>query len=126
ACSQETSRSRPSLSSSDAARRVSCPAEFRPIPPSCRRRKRRRSPSTESPEKPEGMVRASATCQGYPKQRRRAAFEKAVFARFKLCESNDGPSKTMHVHLIDGTYELFRHFFAVPSSLDAGGQEIGA
>ena len=32
----------------------------------------------------------------------------------------------MHVHLIDGTYELFRHFFAVPSSLDAGGQEIGA
>src|SRR5437588_6618507 len=38
----------------------------------------------------------------------------------------DGPSKTMHVHLIDGTYELFRHFFAVPSSLDAGGQEIGA
>lgn len=32
----------------------------------------------------------------------------------------------MHVHLIDGTYELFRHFFAVPSSLDASGQEIGA
>jgi 5'-3' exonuclease len=32
----------------------------------------------------------------------------------------------MHVHLVDGTYELFRHFFAVPSSLDAGGQEIGA
>ena len=32
----------------------------------------------------------------------------------------------MDVHLIDGTYELFRHFFAVPSSTDAGGQEIGA
>jgi len=30
------------------------------------------------------------------------------------------------VYLIDGTYELFRHFFAVPSSKDAGGQEIGA
>lgn len=32
----------------------------------------------------------------------------------------------MNVHLIDGTYELFRYFFAVPSSKDANGQEIGA
>src|SRR6476660_4204618 len=32
----------------------------------------------------------------------------------------------MDVHLIDGTYELFRHFFAVPSTTDANGQEIGA
>lgn len=32
----------------------------------------------------------------------------------------------MNVHLIDGTYELFRYFFAVPSSKDASGQEIGA
>jgi len=32
----------------------------------------------------------------------------------------------MHVHLIDGTYELFRHFFAVPSSTDIFGREIGA
>ncbi len=32
----------------------------------------------------------------------------------------------MKVHLIDGTYELFRYFFAVPSSKDASGQEIGA
>ena len=32
----------------------------------------------------------------------------------------------MEVHLIDGTYELFRHFFAVPSATDANGQEIGA
>jgi 5'-3' exonuclease len=32
----------------------------------------------------------------------------------------------MDVYLIDGTYELFRHFFAVPLSKDAGGQEIGA
>jgi len=30
------------------------------------------------------------------------------------------------VHLIDGTYELFRHFFAVPSAVDGDGQEIGA
>src|SRR3979411_1390613 len=32
----------------------------------------------------------------------------------------------MDVHLLDGTYELFRHFFAVPASADADGQEIGA
>src|SRR6201981_3019479 len=32
----------------------------------------------------------------------------------------------MDVYLIDGTYELFRHFFAVPSSADSNGQEIGA
>jgi 5'-3' exonuclease len=30
------------------------------------------------------------------------------------------------VYLIDGTYELFRHFFAVPSSKDDRGREIGA
>src|SRR6202163_1194522 len=32
----------------------------------------------------------------------------------------------MDVHLVDGTYELFRHFFAVPSAKDANGQEVGA
>lgn len=32
----------------------------------------------------------------------------------------------MDVHLIDGTYELFRHFFAVPAAADLNGQEIGA
>jgi 5'-3' exonuclease len=32
----------------------------------------------------------------------------------------------MDVHLIDGTYELFRHFFAVPKMTDTNGQEIGA
>ena len=30
------------------------------------------------------------------------------------------------MHLIDGTYELFRHFFAVPAASDMNGQEIGA
>jgi len=30
------------------------------------------------------------------------------------------------IYLIDGTYELFRHFYAVPSAKDACGQEIGA
>lgn len=32
----------------------------------------------------------------------------------------------MDVYLIDGTYELFRHFFALPSAKDASGQEVAA
>src|SRR5215471_18956627 len=32
----------------------------------------------------------------------------------------------MDVYLIDGTYELFRHFFAVPSFKDERGREVGA
>lgn len=32
----------------------------------------------------------------------------------------------MKVYLIDGTYELFRYFFALPNSQDAEGQEIAA
>jgi 5'-3' exonuclease len=32
----------------------------------------------------------------------------------------------MDVHLIDGTYELFRYFFAVPAAKDANGREVGA
>jgi 5'-3' exonuclease len=32
----------------------------------------------------------------------------------------------MRVHLVDGTYELFRHHFAVPSHLDDDGMEVAA
>jgi len=32
----------------------------------------------------------------------------------------------MEVHLIDGTYELFRHYYALPSARDAAGREIAA
>lgn len=32
----------------------------------------------------------------------------------------------MEVHLIDGTYELFRHYHALPSVRDRDGQEVGA
>jgi len=32
----------------------------------------------------------------------------------------------MDVYLIDGTYELFRYFFAVPAAKDVNGQEVGA
>jgi 5'-3' exonuclease len=30
------------------------------------------------------------------------------------------------VHLLDGTYELFRHFFAMPKQRDQSGHEVGA
>jgi len=32
----------------------------------------------------------------------------------------------MQVHLIDGTYELFRHFFPIPSHLNSEGEEVAA
>ena len=32
----------------------------------------------------------------------------------------------MDVHLLDGTYELFRHFYAMPSARDTEGREVGA
>ncbi len=36
------------------------------------------------------------------------------------------PSPPFEVHLVDGTYELFRHHFAVPSHLDHDGIEVAA
>jgi len=32
----------------------------------------------------------------------------------------------VNIHLVDGTYELFRYFFAVPSAKDINGREVGA
>ncbi len=32
----------------------------------------------------------------------------------------------LKIHLVDGTYELFRHYFAVPKARDARGREVGA
>ena len=32
----------------------------------------------------------------------------------------------MRVHLVDGTYELFRHFYGAPPLLDTAGNERGA
>ena len=32
----------------------------------------------------------------------------------------------MDVHLVDGTYELFRHHFALPSHTNAAGEEVAA
>jgi 5'-3' exonuclease len=35
-------------------------------------------------------------------------------------------SRPLDVYLVDGTYELFRHFYAVPSARDRDGREVGA
>ena len=32
----------------------------------------------------------------------------------------------MEVHLVDGTYELFRHYFAVPEHTNRDGREVAA
>lgn len=32
----------------------------------------------------------------------------------------------MKIYLVDGTYELFRHYYAVPSARDRDGREVGA
>jgi len=32
----------------------------------------------------------------------------------------------VEVHLVDGTYELFRHFYALPSAKDSDGREVAA
>jgi 5'-3' exonuclease len=32
----------------------------------------------------------------------------------------------MDIYLVDGTYELFRHYYALPSARDANGREVGA
>jgi 5'-3' exonuclease len=32
----------------------------------------------------------------------------------------------LDIHLIDGTYELFRHYYALPSARDAAGREVAA
>ena len=49
-----------------------------------------------------------------------------VIARDACADTRRGYACDVDVHLIDGTFELFRHFYAVPSARDAGGQEVGA
>ncbi len=36
------------------------------------------------------------------------------------------PPAPLDVYLVDGTYELFRHFYAVPSARERDGREVGA
>src|SRR6185437_3820234 len=43
-----------------------------------------------------------------------------------MCPHLERQADPVNVHLVDGTYELFRHFFALPPAQDARGQEIAA
>src|ERR1700758_5641597 len=45
--------------------------------------------------------------------------------RAELCTS-ELSGGVMEVNLIDGTYELFRHFYAIPSAKDIEGREVAA
>lgn len=47
-----------------------------------------------------------------------------LLARHSLASLFEGP--ILEVFLIDGTYELFRHYYAVPSARDDEGREVGA
>src|SRR5881227_4021107 len=35
-------------------------------------------------------------------------------------------SCALEIHLLDGTYELFRHYYALPSARDPDGREVAA
>jgi 5'-3' exonuclease len=37
-----------------------------------------------------------------------------------------GWSHALHIYLVDGTYELFRHYYALPSAKDSDGREVAA
>lgn len=59
--------------------------------------------------------------KGYRGNRRRAKQASSVRTGLPLCYKS-----RVEVHLIDGTYELFRHFHALPRAKDAGGREVAA
>src|SRR5438270_4554874 len=35
-------------------------------------------------------------------------------------------SRALDIYLVDGTYELFRHYYALPSARDQDGREVAA
>src|SRR3984885_3147736 len=55
---------------------------------------------------------------------RRSWSEPAPRRPERLVDDRLGP--TMKVHLVDGTYELFRHFFGAPPHTNAAGEEVAA
>jgi 5'-3' exonuclease len=42
------------------------------------------------------------------------------------CFSESASESTVDVYLVDGTYELFRHYYALPSARDTQGREVAA
>jgi len=49
-----------------------------------------------------------------------------LFHRYVRLIRNSSLQHPVNVHLIDGTYELFRHYYAVPPARDVDGREVGA
>ena len=41
-------------------------------------------------------------------------------------EAGRSKPRPLHIHLIDGTYELFRHYYALPAARDADGRNVAA
>jgi 5'-3' exonuclease len=73
------------------------------------------------------------TCELQERTRRR----RSRIVRFLLSKSNSpyfssrqrlsrGYARDVTIHLIDGTYELFRHFYAVPPAKNRAGEEVAA
>ncbi|MDB5068989.1 MAG: 5-3 exonuclease [Candidatus Eremiobacteraeota bacterium] len=54
--------------------------------------------------------------------RRSPASQRAASGKYTIFQQ----LRMVLVHVIDGTYELFRHYYALPSALDADGREIAA
>jgi 5'-3' exonuclease len=46
--------------------------------------------------------------------------------RFAMAPVTSKRRPCLKVYLVDGTYELFRHYFAMPKASDARGREVGA
>ena len=49
-----------------------------------------------------------------------------ILIRFWVFRASEYTARPVDVYLIDGTYELFRHYYAVPSARDRDGREVGA
>src|SRR5437868_3509522 len=78
-----------------------------------------------------GSRRASWWARPVKRQRRSAANTRSGRCRGRASSSVQvnafAYTRThMDLHLVDGTYELFRHFYAVPAATDGNGREIGA
>jgi 5'-3' exonuclease len=58
-------------------------------------------------------------------ERRIQFWPRRALIRERGFDSVDGRF-SLEIYLVDGTYELFRHYFAVPSARDAEGREVGA
>ena len=54
------------------------------------------------------------------------AYEKSSGGVLQESSLNDQSSRNLKIHLIDGTYELFRNYFGAPKKKSPGGREVGA